>query len=151
MTEWVNKKCSTCGKDFFVKPDWLNPPEACDFCRAKMVGDIVQKLKNYLHNRKKYDSKPIFSSTDKEAMRKDIALRVKIEKIFSKAILDHDELIPELLEDKEIRKLIIKLGKEHKINNNSRNRHVQQKTGKMAVISNVSLFQGGSPGLGKKA
>jgi hypothetical protein len=151
MTKWANKKCSACGGDFFIKIDWLNPPEVCDFCRAKKVENIVQKLKNYLHNRKKYDNSSVSSLVDKEIMRKDMVLRAKIENILSKASLDNSALIFELLKDKHIRKLIIQLDKEHKINNNYRNRYAQQKTGKVAVASNVKLVQGGLPSLGKKA
>ena len=150
MSEWVQRKCSTCERKFFVRTEWLNPPNVCDYCRAMQVGDVIIKLKQYLLNRKKYDSKQA-SSFDREIMLKDRETRAKIESIISKIDLDYNALMSELLQDKDIRKLIIRIDNNSKISNNARSRYNQQKTGTFAITTNVLIFQGGSPGLGKKA
>lgn len=137
--------------DFFIRSDWPKPPENCDYCRAKKVENIIPKLKKYLGIRKKYDNKPVSSPLDKEILQKDIELRAKIRKILSKKELNISVLIYELLEDKHIRRLILRLDKQSKINDKAQNRYKQKKTKKMAVAKHIRIVQGGSPGLGKKA
>lgn len=149
MSEWINKKCTDCKGDLFIKSDWSTPPENCEYCRAKKVQHIVRKLENYLRNREKYDNKPMPAS-DRIIMQVDKDLRTSIKEILSEKELDNSHLVSKLLEYGPIRKLILRLDKESKINDKARKQYVQ-KNGKTSITKNIRLVRGGSPGLGKNA
>lgn len=147
----IKKQCLNCNKSFFVGSDWNNPPSICEFCRAKKVKNIIGKLNNYLQKREKIKHQAGLTSSDKKKMIDDNNLRAQIKYILFESHDDENYLINKLISDKQIRKLILRLDKESRINERSRKRHVQQSTGTTAITGKLHFVQGGSPGQGKKS
>ena len=147
MSDWQERRCETCGGKLFVRADWVAPPKVCDRCRAAAVRNLVQKLRSYIENRRRFDDAPVFGK-DRDALARDRELRSKLSRI-----LDNEppqDVIARLVDDKEIRQLILRLERQAVIGEKAQQKY-KAKTGSPTRFDAVSIVPGGAPGLGKKS
>jgi hypothetical protein len=139
MEQWIEKACRDCREKFFVNSRWKKRPTTCSRCRARSASGIILLLRQYLLRMRGLEQ-IAKSNSDLCAINKDKAIREKVEAIFHSQG-SQQETIEELVEDKQIRSLILRLDKERRMLERIENRSRAQ-SGETAAFKVFHIIYG---------
>lgn len=140
--EWASKKCTACENLVYYKPTWSIKPRKCARCRLTGIGDIGFLLSNYLKLEEDLRKK-IRDPEDIRLFNGRATLRLKISSLLTTELGGASSLVELIMKDKELEKLVFRLHKESSIKDNNQ-------SAKSLPSGYVQVFQGGSPGLGRR-